>query len=322
MDANPYGIGDEEFGYSLANLIELLVACLTAAGARSVLEVGALHGTLTRALARWAEGAGARLVAIDPEPEAGLLALAESNPAVELVREPSPGALAKLLPADAVILDGDHNHFTLTGELRAIESGSEDSFPLVFVHDVGWPHGRRDAYHDPDGLPAEAVRPLAHDALLRPGIEGIADGGLAFDHVAATEGGERNGVLTALEDFVAGRSGLRVAQTAAFFGLAVVWPAEASWSDAVAAIMEPLDGNPWLARLEENRIDHLVARVRQVQVIHDEHERRSRLEQLLTRLHDSRAFAVAAWVTRLRRGGKPLYSREELRGLLGDPSEE
>jgi hypothetical protein len=322
MEANPYGIGHEEFGYSLGNLIEMLVACLDAAGVRSVLEVGAFQGKLTAELARWAEPTGARLVAIDPEPRPNLAGLAESEPTVQLVRETSPGALEHLLPTDAVILDGDHNHFTLSAELETIEARSGGSFPLTFVHDIGWPHGRRDAYHDPAALPPEGVRPLAHDVRLRPDVEGVADSGFTFDHVAATEGGARNGVLTALEDFLADRPGLRLAKTAPFFGVGVVWPASAPWADAVAAVIAPYDGNAWLERLEENRLDHLVARIRQVQILQDERERRARLEQLLMRLLDSRAFAIAEWVTRLRRGGKPLYSREELRKLLKDPSAE
>jgi hypothetical protein len=320
MDANPYGLNDEAFGYSLANLIELIVDCLDAAGARSVLEVGALHGTLTRPLATWAGPVGARVVAIDPDPRPGLVELAETEAAVELVREMSPGALENLMPADAVVLDGDHNYHTLTAELETLETGSPLGMPLLFAHDMGWPHGRRDAYHDPDALPPDAVHPIARDARIRPGVAGVAGSGFTFDKIAATEGGPKNGLLTAVEDFVAGREGLRFATVPVYFGLGVLWPAAAPWAGAVETVLAPFDGNPWLDRLEENRLDHLVARVRQVQVVQDEQERRMRLERLLMRLLDSRAFAMAEWVTRLRRRGRPLYSREELRELLRDPS--
>ena len=53
-----------------------MLPCLDAAGARSVVEVGAYAGDLTEALARWAADAGARVVAIDPAPHERLVRLA------------------------------------------------------------------------------------------------------------------------------------------------------------------------------------------------------------------------------------------------------
>ena len=62
----------DENAASIVNAAELLFACLDAAGARSVAEVGAFHGKSTRELLGWAEGSGARVVAIDPTPEPAL----------------------------------------------------------------------------------------------------------------------------------------------------------------------------------------------------------------------------------------------------------
>ena len=45
---------------------ELMLPCLDAAGARSVVEVGAFAGDLTRVLVEWAAGAGARVLADRP----------------------------------------------------------------------------------------------------------------------------------------------------------------------------------------------------------------------------------------------------------------
>ena len=40
-----------------------------------------------------------------------------------------------------MILDGDHNYHTLSGELAAIAERAEGSgMPLLLIHDIGWPH--------------------------------------------------------------------------------------------------------------------------------------------------------------------------------------
>jgi hypothetical protein len=63
------GSGDpDENAGSLANLAEIVLACLDAVGARSVVEVGAYRGKLTTELMKWAEGVGGHVVAIDPVP--------------------------------------------------------------------------------------------------------------------------------------------------------------------------------------------------------------------------------------------------------------
>ena len=55
----------DRIGYSLANVIEVVLGCLDAAEARSVVEVGADRGLLTAALLDWA-GAARAVTAIDP----------------------------------------------------------------------------------------------------------------------------------------------------------------------------------------------------------------------------------------------------------------
>ena len=84
----------------MAQMAELLLACLDAVGARSVTEVGAFAGDLTRVLAQWAAGAGARVKAIDPAPQESLVRLADERPELELVRETSLEALTRLPTPD------------------------------------------------------------------------------------------------------------------------------------------------------------------------------------------------------------------------------
>src|SRR5262245_38900368 len=77
------------WGHSFVNLAELLIPCLDTVGAQSVVEIGAYAGDLTGYLIEWASTAGARVVAVDPAPQPGLVAMAEQHRELELVRETS-----------------------------------------------------------------------------------------------------------------------------------------------------------------------------------------------------------------------------------------
>lgn len=253
--------GPDEFAFSLSNFAEVIFPCLDAIGARSVIEIGAMKGRTTRDLLEWAGGAGSRITAVDPAPHDELLALKEERPELELVRELSLDALQHLAVPDAFLIDGDHNYYTLSHELELIYERAPDAqMPLLFLHDVAWPLARRDQYAAPERIPAEHRHPHAHAVALAPGKPGVVHAGLRYEWVASVEGGPRNGVLTAIEDFVDGHGGMRLALIPAFFGLGILWHKDLPWAASVAEIVGPLDRNPIVQRLEENRLAHLVAR--------------------------------------------------------------
>ena len=322
LGADPYANDPGRWAHSLGNLAEVLLPCLDAAGARSVVEVGAYAGDLTEVLVDWAAAGGARVWAIDPFPQDRLVRLAEARPELELVRETSLAALPRLARADAVIVDGDHNYFTVSEELRIVGGAPDGELPLLIFHDVGWPHGRRDDYYDAELVPEAHRQPIAEGGGLHPDTPGIRPGGLPYRAAAAREGGPGNGVLTAVEDFVAAREGVRLAIVPAFFGLGVAWHAEAPWAEAVAEVLEPWDRNPLLGRLEENRVFHLAeSHVNLVQAA-QARQRQQRQEAVLRRLLESSAFAVAERLSRLRqRAGiareQSVVSKDEVRRALG-----
>lgn len=257
-DVDPYENDPARWGHSLANLAEILLGCLDASEARSVIEIGAYAGDLTRLLLDWAAGSGARVVAVDPTPHPRLVGLSETDPQLELIQEPSHKALRQVPLADAVIIDGDHNYYTVSEELRLIdERAPGPQIPLLLLHDVGWPHGRRDAYWDPERIPEEHRQPTHERPFIFPGEPGVVDNGMPMYAAAEREGGPRNGVLTALEDFLDCRQDLHCATLAPFFGFAVVWHRDARWAQGLAEFVEPWDRNPVLDRLEENRVYHL-----------------------------------------------------------------
>jgi hypothetical protein len=300
--------GDTPDPFSLASLAEILFPCLNPVAPRSVIEIGAARGELTRELLDWAFRSGARITAIEPEPTPELLALSEAHPELELVPETSLEALRRLPVADAVIIDGDHNYYTVSEELRLIEErAGKEALPLIAIHDVCWPHARRDTYYAPERIPPEQRQSLARDAMVAPGEPGVASNGLRYGWVAEREGGSRNGVLTAIEDFMREREGLRLALVPAYFGLGLLWAEEAPWASVVAEIVAAWDRNPVLERLEADRVRGIVDRVRL-----------ERQEELLRALLRSRAFGVAERLSRLRQSGTPVVSQESVRRVLGE----
>ncbi len=324
---DPYLNDPDRWGVSLAQMTELIRPCLDAAGATSVAEIGAFAGDLTRVLIDWAGGAGASVLAIDPAPQPGLVALAHEHPELELVRETSLAALPGIPMPDAIVIDGDHNYYTVSEELRLIgERAPGPDLPLLLFHDVRWPHGRRDDYFDAEQIPAPARHPVVGQGEgIVPGEAAARPAGLPYPRSAAWEGGPGNGVLTAVEDFVEGRESLRLAVVPAFFGFGVVWHTARPWSADVARILDPFDAHPILERLEANRVHHLAAMHQRRTELWHAQERLERQEQVLRRLLDSSAFAVAERLSRLRvRAGvatdHSIVSKDEILRALEDPA--
>ena len=265
VPADPFRNDPDRWGVSMAQSAELMLPCLDAAGVRSIVEVGAFAGDLTRGARRVGASRPARgSTAVDPSPQPGLVKLAEERPELELIRETSLAALPALpeLP-DAVVIDGDHNFWTVREELRLIgERAPGAELPLLLFHDVCWPHGRRDDYFDAEQIPEEYRQPVAGSARRdRPRRAGPATpAGCPTRARRSARVAPHNGVLTAIEEFVASRERLRLVVVPVFFGFGVVWHEDAPYAGELARILDPFDRNPILERLEANRV-HQLARV-------------------------------------------------------------
>lgn len=249
--------------HSLTEHRAVIFACLEAVRATSVVEVGSEFGGFTSELAQWAAEHGGRAASVEPFPADAIRELDRTSEHFRLVEGRSPEALHELPPADAYVLDGDHTYSTVLGELRTIEelAGEARPHPLVVLHDVGWPSGRRDQYYSPEALPADDVHPHTWDCGVVPGNSGVVEGGFRGEGqfaVALEEGGPRNGVLTAVEDYLADRSDLVYAHVPSVFGLGVVYPRSSEAAGRLEAVLAPYDRNPHLERLEQNRIASLL----------------------------------------------------------------
>jgi hypothetical protein len=311
-----------EGGTSLATVRELVLQLLDVVSTSSVVEVGAFRGELTAELLGWAAARGARVSAIDPTPAPELLELARARPELELIRATSLEALPRIALPDVVVIDGDHNYYTVSEEMRLMrDKAAGAAGPLLILHDVGWPLARRDTYHAPERVPEELRQPLSPAS----GLSSKPDfgGDQPFAYVAEREGGPRNGVLTAIEDFVGAVQTLRLAVIPAFFGVGVVWDRRASWAAAVEAVVAPWDLSPIVERLEADRVAHLLAQERQRREVHELEQRLAqvrtqaeRQEQLLRNVLASRAFGLAERLSRLRHRGRPAISRRDVEDAL------
>ncbi|WP_261562980.1 class I SAM-dependent methyltransferase [Frankia tisae] len=310
--------------HSLSDLREIWVPLIEASGARSVAEIGSESGVTTALLVKLLRGGGGgRLVVVDPDP--GVAPVSGGGLDVQVIRGYSPQALDGHAPTDAYLIDGDHNYATVHGELTAIADAvarfSRSYFPLVVLHDVGWPAGRRDQYYNPDRVPADARQPHSWDVGVEIDDPGVVRGGFrgmgAFAWALA-EGGPRNGVRTAIEDFVAEHSDLRFFTVAPIFGLGVIVDRRAPWARRIADLLAPWVSNRLLSRLERNRVDLYLHVLR----LQDAAAAVARARQReWSRLDDERSRLAALELEHLHRIGQLEHELAELRRREAEDAE-
>jgi hypothetical protein len=240
---------------------------LDAASPRVVVEIGTLNGQTTERLCELAAQTDGVAHSIDPSPgpdfDPDALA-ARFGDRFVFHRRLSLEALGGIGAIDAVLIDGDHNWYTVYNELKILEQrAAQDSHPfaLTILHDVGWPYGRRDLYYDPDVIPEDARHPFRQAGIV-PGRKRLSDN-LGFRTKAPTaveENTPRNGVRTAVEDFLAETSlELTVRDLPGFSGLSILVPPERlDGNEALRHTLEGLYTPDWLLehcrRLEAARI--------------------------------------------------------------------
>lgn len=250
--------------HSMSEFSSLIVPCLKEAGVTDVSEIGSEFGGMSRVLAEHCEAKGGVLTCIDPEPAQGFEEWVQDQANIEHVKRPSLDALEDAEASDAWFIDGDHNYYTVFHELTKVDAiqREADRPLLAFMHDVSWPCARRDFYYAPDRIPAGWRHPHSFDHGVRLGEEyPVFQRGFRGQNqfaIALHTGGERNGVLTAIEDYLAiadsDQRPLYYVHVPAVFGLGIIFDAKAPWSGALAEFLLPYHANPLIARLEENRL--------------------------------------------------------------------
>lgn len=239
---------------------------------RQIMEVGAEFGWNTRRLLDYCRETGSRLHVIDPILHPDLAAVfADFNDEYVYVQGKSLDVIANLPAPDLVLLDGDHNWYTINSELnllyrRAAELGVAP--PVALMHDCAWPYARRDMYYDPEALNVAQRHPYACLGF-EPGRSELFEAGMN-GHLANAlhEGGRRNGVLTGIEDFVS-ESGLRAKlHVLPFFnGMGILVPDARSTRQLDALIASFFQPESLLQTVRELEESHMRSRVEYSQII-------------------------------------------------------
>jgi cephalosporin hydroxylase/GT2 family glycosyltransferase len=259
---------------------DVVAPLIDAVQPRRIVEIGALRGETTVRMLRGL-GQDCELHVIDPVPQFDPAEHERMFPGrYHFHLGTSLEVLPDLPPADVVLVDGDHNWYTVFHELKLLAEtarGAEVPLPLLVLHDVGWPYGRRDLYYAPDRIPSGFRQPHRR-AGMRPGRSAlVGNGGMNRDMWNAEhEGGPRNGVMTALDDFVAEHpSALRVVVVPIFYGLAIV--AEPRVVDAhpdLAALLDHLEypegRSEIIALAERIRVDEAIFGQAWIRMLEDE----------------------------------------------------
>lgn len=172
-----------------------------------VVEIGSDQGKNTVRLLEFCKNSDAVLHAVDPLPKFDVESLKKQyNRHFIFHKSLSLNAIPRIKAADVFLIDGDHNWYTVFNELKLIEKGASDAsrpFPVIMLHDIGWPYGRRDLYYNPETIP-EAFRKPYKKGGIRSGSPDLLEEGGLNRHLynSIYENDLQNGVLTAIEDFL------------------------------------------------------------------------------------------------------------------------
>lgn len=189
---------------------------------QTIVEVGIADGKHTKFLLEYVKEHGGMLHAVDPRPTFDAASWQNREAQSFVFHEKrSIDALSQIENPDIVLLDGDHNYYTVTHELQILSGQAK--FPLICIHDIDWPYGRRDLYYDPQSIPEQDRHPYRKAGMV-PGQQHLAEeGGLnPMLENATIEGGPRNGCRTAIEDFLKTRTDMRFIDIPGFHGLGIL----------------------------------------------------------------------------------------------------
>jgi hypothetical protein len=215
---------------------------------RRILEIGAQYGQNTRHILEYCRRTGCRADIVDPIAVPQLARLLKQFPDEHLYHQKrSIFAIPAVDAPDIALVDGDHNWQTVYKELnllfvRAAETGAPP--PIIIAHDCAWPYARRDMYYQPEQFEPAERQPFAYLGMV-PGQSELTEQGMNTQLAnALQEGGPENGVLTAIEDFIASTTTPIQLYVLPFFnGLGIAVPA-ARMTPALQALIDDFYSGP------------------------------------------------------------------------------
>jgi GT2 family glycosyltransferase/spore maturation protein CgeB len=179
--------------------------CLQAIEAKKIVEIGSDRGIGTQNIIEYCKQVQGEAISVDPFPKYDYKEWEKEYEGLfKLYADLSLSRLPLLDNYDAILIDGDHNWYTVYNELKIVQKTFDGrGLPLIFIHDIDWPYGRRDLYYNPDNIPAAYRQAYAKKGVLPDQLNLVDEGGLN-DHLynAIYENNIKNGVFTAIEDFI------------------------------------------------------------------------------------------------------------------------
>jgi hypothetical protein len=241
-----------EFSDLFSNLFDIIKP-------HHIVEIGSESGAHLEILLQTISLTGGRVTTIDPKPSELVCELQKKYPSnYKLLLENSLAALDRFdCTADIYIVDGDHNYYTVYNELKKIITLQKKNPFVAILHDVGWPWGRRDLYYNPASIPPSEIHEFSYKGGVTLGHQGLIEGGFRGNGnfaYATNEGGKKNGVLTAVEDFMIEFPEFDLVKIPAIFGVGILFPEEHKNSGELHKYLDFYHENPLIKILEENRL--------------------------------------------------------------------
>lgn len=243
---------------------EIIYPLILALKPKVIVEVGAEYGVNSEKILAYCNEYKAVLHIIDPAPLFDVKKWNKKYGELLVIHmETSLTAIPNIEQIDCILLDGDHNWYTVFNELNLIEQiCKQGSLPVIFLHDMEWPYARRDLYYDPASIPVEYRQEFARKGLALGSDKLLDRGGLNWDLSNAIQANTpKNGVRTALEDFLSStESSWNVQYIPGFHGLAIVSPVDTiKENEGFRRGLNELSMSPiifsYIQRLEQERLD-------------------------------------------------------------------
>ena len=256
---------------------DYILPVFQAATPKVIVEVGSASGANTEKIMHYCVETGSRLIAVDPAPAFDINAFQRKYGDRFSIRlDLSLNVLPELTDYDVILIDGDHNWYTVYNELLCVENYALKigRWPIIIFHDIGWPYARRDLYYVPETIPAKYRQPYARKGMAPFKSELVNDGeGIQPNNFNAEhEGGPRNGVMTAIEDFIAqSDTGFRFVEVIGDNGLGILVSSEAlRANEKLEKFLDEID-LPVRVRgrvlAQENKLNYLLCRLNKCETL-------------------------------------------------------
>lgn len=148
----------------------------------------------------------------------------ELNKYFKYYADDSLNVLPTLNNLDAIFINGDPNWYTVYNELNIIKE-NHINFPIVFICNNKYPHKRRDSYINPDKIPKEYKNECCNELPILYKEDDdtketrVNDG---YCH-AIYQDTPKNGVLTAIEDFLDENPSLELLEINPIEGISLIY---------------------------------------------------------------------------------------------------